>query len=87
VFADWDWFWRQSTADGIYNAGLAVLRSGALSNERYVGSQVEIGCEWALQRHVELAGYYAHFFAGAFLEATGPSEDVDYVSFWVTFKF
>ena len=64
-----------------------MLRSGALSNERYVGSQLEIGCEWELQRHVALAGYYAHFFAGAFLEATGPSEDVDYVSVWVTFKF
>ena len=87
IYADWDAFWRQSTADGLYGSSLVPLRSGASSGKRWIGSQVQLGTEWQIQRHVTVAAVYAHFFAGSFLEESGSSEDIDYVSAWVTVKF
>jgi hypothetical protein len=87
AYADWDWFWRQTTTDGIYSVAMAPQRPGTQSNERFVGSQVEVGCAWQLQRHVELTAVYAHFFAGPYLKDTGVDDDLDYVSVWATFKF
>lgn len=34
---DLDFFWRQSTQDGIYNVAGALIRSGRTSNARYIG--------------------------------------------------
>lgn len=87
AFVDCDWFWRQSTADGVYSAALTPLRPGTTSSQRFVGSQVEVGGEWALRRHVALTAVYARFFAGPWLRDTGAAEDIDYFSVWVTFKF
>jgi hypothetical protein len=87
VYADWDFFWRQSLGDGLYGTATNLLRSGAGSGRRFVGSQIQVGVEWDVDRHVTVNAAYAHFFASRFLEETGPGEDVDYVSVWVTLKF
>jgi hypothetical protein len=87
VFADWDFFWRQSLDDGLYGVALNLVRSGKSSNERYIGSQPQIGLEWTLFRHFTIVVVYAHFFAGSFIDSTGPGKDVDYVTTWTTFKF
>jgi len=86
-YADWDVFCRASKDDGIYNAAIVPLRSGAGSDRSLIGNQLQVGTEWALQRHATLTVVYAHFFAGPFLRDTGASEDVDYFSAWITLKF
>ncbi len=87
LYVDWDFFWRQSLSDGLYGVAVNPVRPGSASNKRYIGSQAQVGCEWTLWRHFTLTLVYAHFFAGPFIEDTGPGEDVDYVSTWFTFKF
>src|SRR6185503_2103188 len=76
---DWDFFWRQSTQDGIYGSALNPVRTGQLSDERYVGSQLSASVEWRAGRHASFTAFYAHFFAGPFLEETPPGEDVDFI--------
>ncbi len=83
---DWDFFWRYGTGDGIYDSGGNVLR-GAGGGGRYIGSQPSVALEWAVGRHTTINAAYAHFFAGEFIRNSGPSADVDYVSFWVVYRF
>ncbi|HEV8714079.1 MAG TPA: alginate export family protein [Candidatus Binatia bacterium] len=84
---DWDFFWRQSTRDGIYGPAINLIRSGRMSRARYIGSQATVQAEWQVNRHTTLVGIYTHFFADAFLKETGPGRDVDYVTTWVTYRF
>ncbi|HJV35374.1 alginate export family protein [Geomonas sp.] len=85
--ANWDFFWRESLHDGLYNNAVALVRSGTRTSARYIGSQPQIQLEWSAQRHLTLVAIYAHFLAGPFLRDSGPGEDVDYVTTWVTYKF
>ncbi|HZL71690.1 MAG TPA: alginate export family protein [Planctomycetota bacterium] len=84
---DWDFFWRQSTSDGIYGTALNLVRTGQSSDERYIGSQLSISLECQVDRHAELTLFYAHFFAGPFLRETPPGEDVDFLGAWITYGF
>jgi hypothetical protein len=85
--ADGDFFWRESTHDGVYNIGQNVARTGVAGGSRYVGAQTSAQLEWRLQRHLTWTANYAHFFAGAFLHENPPGEDVNYFSTWITFRF
>jgi hypothetical protein len=84
---DWDFFWRESTHDGIYGSSVNLVRSGQASEARYIGSQTQCLMEWDANRHFRVAAAYAHFFAGRFLKESGPGKDVDYGSAWVSYKF
>jgi hypothetical protein len=84
---DWDFFWRQSTQDGVYNNAVVLVRSGKNSTARYVGSQPQAQLQWNLGRHLTFVAVYAHFFAGQFLRETGASKDVNYFTTWLTYKF
>jgi hypothetical protein len=52
----WDWYWRQSTQDGIYAFGsnLPIDPAGA-SRARYLGTQGDIEIRWAPVPHLILA--------------------------------
>ena len=84
---DWDFFWRESTRDGIYGNAVNLVRSAGTSRAREIGNQVQALIEWQVQRHLTFSAAYAHFFASDFLKETQPGKDVDYVSTWLTFKF
>jgi hypothetical protein len=84
---NWDFFWRQSINDGLYNSGLALVRSSHNSTARYVGSQPQAQLQWNIDRHLTFIAIYAHFIAGPFLRETGPAKDVDYFTTWITYKF
>lgn len=84
---NWDFFWRESIHDGIYNNAVVLVRSGRNSTARYIGSQPQAQLQWNIDRHITFFAIYAHFFAGEFLQETGPSQDVDYFTTWITYKF
>ncbi len=84
---DWDFFWRQSIHDGVYNNAVALVRSSNNSTARYVGGQPQAQLQWNIDRHITFIAIYAHFFAGQFLKETGPYKDVDYFTTWLTYKF
>lgn len=80
-------FWRQNTGDGIYGGSGNRVRGPGGSDERFIGSQINALLGWTISRNLYLEITYAHFFAGAFLADTGPSEDVDYAGITLAFRF
>jgi hypothetical protein len=84
---NWDFFWRESTHDGVYANSLALVRSGKTSNARYVGNQPQAVLRWGIDRHITFVAMYAHFSTGSFLKETGPAKDVDWMTTWLTYKF
>jgi hypothetical protein len=84
---NWDFFWRESEHDGIYNNAVVLVRSGKNSNARYIGSQPQAQLKWEIDRHLTFFLFYAHFFAGPFIRESGPGKDVDYMTTWLAYKF
>ena len=84
---DLDFFWRQSTNDGIYGIPGNLIRTGRTSRARYVGNHASLQLEWRLDRHISVTGQYLHFFPGPFLRETQPALSVDFVAAWFTYKF
>lgn len=80
-------FWRASTDDALYNAGGGVVRAGNLSNESEVGQEIDLVATYRLDRHLVLEAGYSHFFAGDFIEDSGPGEDIDWVYLQATYTF
>ncbi|HET6514890.1 MAG TPA: alginate export family protein [Thermodesulfovibrionales bacterium] len=84
---NWDFFWRESTHDGLYNSGLSLVRSSKNSSASFVGSQPQAVLEWDIDRHFTFVAIYAHFFAGPFIKETGAGKDVDYTTAWLAYRF
>ena len=82
-----DFFWRQSTKDGLYGVAVNLERSGKLTRDRYVGTNPELELDWTMNRHLTATAYYSHFFAGAFLVNTAPGKDINFFTAWLTYKF
>ena len=84
---DWDFFWRESIHDGLYNNAVALVRSGKTSDARYIGSMSQMQLLWDIDRHLAFFAEYGHFFTGRFLQESEQGKDVDYVTTWLTYKF
>lgn len=87
ITTDVDFFWRLETEDGIYSPSGQLLRSGAGSDARYVGTEISLNASWQVTDRLALTGVYAHFFPGRFVEETGSSKDIDYFEFTAKFQF
>lgn len=84
---DWDFLWRQSLEDGLYNLPLNPIILPGDSNSRYIGSQLAFSSEWEISRHFFFLAQYMHFFTGSFLDDVTPGRDIDFYTMWVTYKF
>jgi hypothetical protein len=63
----WDWYWRESTEDGIYAFGSGVLIDPAgASHARYIGNQGDLEIRWAPVEHTIIAFNFAGFEPGTF---------------------
>ena len=54
---------------------------------RYVGQELDLRTAWQLTEHLEIEAVYAHFFPGAFVEATGASPDSHFGYLAATIRF
>jgi hypothetical protein len=77
--ADYHLFWRQSDDDAVYNAAGGVQRADNGTDKLYVGSEIDLLVNWQIDRHWSSYIGYSHFFAGGFIEETGPSDDIDFL--------
>jgi hypothetical protein len=87
IAVDADFFWRQSTDDGLYSNGIDPIVPGDASGERYVGTHAGVEAEWRIDPRATLSAAYVHFFAGPFLEEAGSGKDVDFVAVWPSLRF
>jgi hypothetical protein len=85
ITLDWDFFWRESLADGLYQSNTALQVSGAGNPERYIGSQGAVLVQWQATRHAAFNATYSHFFSGPFFRVAGLPNDVDFVGLWINY--
>ncbi len=63
----WNWYWRESTYDGIYAFGSGMLIDPAgSSHARFLGNQGDVEIRWAPARHLIAALNLAGFKPGGF---------------------
>lgn len=84
---DVDFFWRLERADGIYSPGGGLLRSGAGSRARRVGTESSLNATWEFSRQLSFTVIYSHFDAGAFIRETGPARDIDFIELTLKAQF
>ncbi len=78
-------FHLANARDALYNTGGAVSRSspnGAAGRD--VGSELDFIVNWHLGPHTDIVTAYSHMFAGDFLKATGPSNNLN--TFWLIYN-
>lgn len=80
-------FWRESTSDGLYSIGNAVVVSGLKSNARYIASQASTRVQWRINRNLTWFTEYAHFFPGEFLKQSTPGKNINYWTGWLDIRF
>ena len=80
-------FWRESTRDGLYSIGGAVLVSGQRSTARYVATQASVQLQWRLNRNLTLFTEYAHFFPGDFIRQSTEGRNINYWTGWLDVRY
>jgi hypothetical protein len=87
ITAQANFFWRTSDDDAVYNNSGAIARAPGDSDARYVGTVLQGQVDWQVNDFMAWSVVVARFFAGTFLEETGPAEDTDFIGTWVTLRF
>jgi len=80
-------FRRAESADSLYNAGGAVVRRGDAGSSKDIGSEIDLLIRIDLDKHTVCLLGYSRFFAGDFIEESGPSEDIDFIYASVEYTF
>jgi hypothetical protein len=91
VRLDYHAFWLASTDDAWYRAnGVTTVRpinDASRNASNYAGSEIDLTVTWNVNKYLNLQAGYSHFFAGDYLEDTGPSDDADFVYVMATLSF
>jgi len=80
-------FWRESTSDGLYSVGNAVIVPGSKSDARFIASQASAQLQWRMNRNLTWFTEYGHFFAGEFLKQSTPGKSINYWTGWLDIRF
>jgi len=80
-------FWRESTSDGLYSVGNAVIVPGSKSDARFIASQASAQLQWHMNRNLTWFTEYGHFFAGDFLKQSTPGKSINYWTGWLDIRF
>lgn len=78
-------FQLANARDALYSTGSGIERSspnGAAGRD--VGSELDFIVNWHLGPHTDIVTAYSHMFAGDFLKATGPSNNLN--TFWLIYN-
>jgi len=90
ISPDADFYWRQSTHDGVYGIPgdlLFPVPRETFGKDRYIGSNAGISIEWRASRYCTVESQYLHFYPGPFLKRASLPKPVDFVSIWMTLRF
>jgi len=80
-------FWRESTVDGLYSVVDSLLRTGKLSQARFIGTQVSAPFQYQIDRHFSYTALVTRFYASQFMKETPPGRSVTYFTNFLTYKF
>jgi alginate export protein len=80
-------FWRESTADGLYNVSGSVIVSGLHSNAPYIATQASAQVHWQMTHNLSWFTEYGHFFPGDFLKEATPGRNLNYWTGWLDIRY
>jgi Alginate export len=80
-------FWRESTSDGLYSVGNAVIVPSSKSNARFIATQASAQLQWHMNRNLTWFTEYGHFFAGDFLKQSTTGKSINYWTGWLDIRF
>lgn len=87
LLAQYRQFWRESDQGAIYTSSGTLLRPGTGTTATSIGGELDFQLNWRLNHYITAYTGYAHFFHGAFISASGPANDIDFVYTAMTFTF
>jgi len=88
ITVNYQTWWLAEKTDGLYAANgnrIAFVPGGAADS--HVGQEIDFQVARPLTPQLQLAGGYAHMFAGAFLEQATPGKSYSYPYVMVTYVF
>lgn len=80
-------YWRESTSDGLYSVGNAIVVSGSKSNARYIASQASAQLQWRMTRNLTWFSEYGHFFPGDYLKQSTPGKNINFWTGWLEIRY
>ncbi|TWT40997.1 hypothetical protein RAS1_36880 [Phycisphaerae bacterium RAS1] len=87
-FAEHHLFYLAREKDALYAvSGSPTRRDRTGDAGRYVGHEIDLKVQYALDRHSAFEAGYSHFEGGSFLQKTGPERAVEFVYVQYTLKF
>lgn len=88
VSAAWHTWWIASTSDALYAAsGVPIARLPAGESARHVGQELDIQATRSLRPYLQVAGGFAHIWAGSFLKAATPGASYSSAFLMLTYVF
>ena len=87
LFFEYVFFWRMSIYDNVYSPPGRILRVGDEQDPRYLGSQIGLRFDYYFNRHLSFNLDTSYYFAEAFQEATGESENIFHIAPTLSYKF
>lgn len=80
-------FWLDEPGSAPWqNAGGGTVRAAMPGASDFVGHELDLIGRWTFHKHVAIEGGWGHFFAGDFVDDTGPADDADWLYFQTTLK-
>ncbi len=85
---DFHSFWLATTGDAWYRAnGTTRVRAINPNANSHAGCELDFTINTKLSSHLDMLFGYSHFFAGAYLAATGASDDADFAYLMLTLNY
>jgi hypothetical protein len=81
-----DFLWRATTNDAFYTGASAIGVDAAASDERYIGSQLQLTVNWVASRSTVISSHLVYFKAGDVVE-DGGGENQFYFHFGFSYMF
>ncbi|WP_350290674.1 alginate export family protein [uncultured Croceitalea sp.] len=87
LYAEWNFFWRASENDGLYQPPRFIRRPANGLSERGLGNQLGFQASYEFNRHLSLDLDISYFIAGEFQEASGEAENIFHLAPTLSYKF
>lgn len=85
--ADYDFFWRFSKQDGIYQPNSALLYTSANSDYRYIGSQLGASVDYDVKKYFSIKVEATWFQSGSYLNDVSAGKDLLFTATTLCYRF
>lgn len=84
---DYDFFWRFSKQDGIYQPNSALLYTASNSNQSYIGSQLGVSLDFDVKKYFLVTLEATWFNSGSYLNNVSAGKDIFFTVTTVCYRF